>query len=715
MRIAAIYIPTNTFPHLFGENHTEYTINLGGKFCYSFQNKNSRIEISRISENKNFIKEFWGSDISLISCIAGKNAVGKSTILKALNHSIDSSSKKLIYIIETNNSEKIQLINETEYAITNNFGDKLDITNHKSFEPLYYSPTLDYDLVDTYSPISLINYFDDNFENYFLDSVSRNVSFLNDPIIENIKDVYYDFPSYNFIKVNVKKLRKSRIRTPYLESNFGNPHRGDALKNELTGEIIRLKDEKFWKENFTKDDIIKFHENSIRLLESESFTEQFDKLWNLDDYKHIDSTGYDYIHNSSDFIKNIEINILSYLLLGATFTQTGIGGGIDFSKINDTTNFYDRINFFLEMYLVNEYKTLTNEIRNKLKGIKLEKSQEIVALIKKDKFQKLSGNDMIPIKERMIHYTESFEAILIFYKKLTKITESEFVRLNDGDLIFNINDYESKLLFDELIFNYKNILTIFPKCPINISLLDFSPNKKLSTGEKAILDFYSSLYHYIDTNKESEHLNHEFYLLLLDEPDLGFHPTWKKKFINAISKTLPIIFSKITPQKYDEEKRKYFPIRENPIIQIIFTTHDSLTLSDIPNQNIIYLDKYGNQSFIVEEKNRPQKSFGANITDLLKDSFFVQDGLIGDFAKEKIDFTIEWINSQKKIKEVLKTKYIIENEQYEQHKKIISIIDEHVIRMKLAEMLEELKGEKKLQEELIDKEIEYLQHKRSKL
>ena len=57
----------------------------------------------------------------------------------------------------------------------------------------------------------------------------------------------------------------------------------------------------------------------------------------------------------------------------------------------------------------------------------------------------------------------------------------------------------------------------------------------------------------------------------------------------------------------------------------------------------------------------------------------------------------------------------MDNGQYEFHKKIISIIDEHVLKLKLAEMLEELKGDKNIQEELIDKEIEYLQNKKRML
>lgn len=636
MRLAAIYIPKNTLPHLFGDNHNEYTLNLGGQNVYQFEENNNEIKLSIISANNNFIDNFWGSDISLISSIVGKNAVGKSSILRAMNHEIDSGSRKLIYLIETNKPDEFKIINETTYTISTNFKAKINEISKNLLQSLFYSPNLDFDLIDTFSPITLINYFDDNLENYFLDSISRNVTFLNDPLIEIIKKVYDDFPSYDLIKVNAKKLRKSKIRIPYLESNFGNPHRGDALKNELAGELMSLKDENYRKDGFTKEEMINSYERNIQLLDSESFTEQFNKLWDLEDYKFSDESGYDYIHNSSNFIKNIEINILSYLLLGAVFAKTGLGGGIDFSEIKNTKSFYERMNFFLEMYLVNEHEILTKEIKTKLKSIKLEDSEEIITLIKNYSFAKELGVDLKPIKDKMIKYIESFELIHKFYEKLIQFTTSNVMELNDGSLIFYIKNRESKLLFDELINNYKFILTVFPKCPIKISLFDFFPNKKLSTGEKAILDFYSSLYNHIDTSSQSKHLNYDYYLLLLDEPDLGFHPLWKKKFINAISKTLPIIFSKINPQKYDEVKKEYITTRENPIIQIIFSTHDPLTLSDIPNQNIVYLDKDGDSSFIVDEASRPNKSFGANITDLLADSFFVQDGLIGDFAKEKL-------------------------------------------------------------------------------
>ena len=709
MILACIYIPQNVLPHIFGKDHRGYTLNLGGRNNYSFSQNANEVILSIESSNKNFIANFWGNGMSLISSIVGKNAVGKSSILRALNHGIDPRSKKLIFLFEIENATEYIIVNESEISLSVNLSGIVKVLeNRTSIQTLYYSPSLDFELTDTFSPISLINYFDDNFENFFLDSVARNINFLNDPVIEEVKNIYEDFPSYNKIEITIKKLKKSRLRAPYLEANFGNPHRGDALKNELSGEILRLQNDSL-PNQYSKEEVIDLLERSIRVLESESFTEQFNYLWDMQEYKYSDESGYDYIHNSSDLIQNLEVNILSFLLLGATFARTGLGGGITFSEIAETSNFDERLDFMLEMYLVNEYKALTESIKIKLEGIRLIDSQNIIDIIQKDQFAQISGIQTQPIKEKMIRYTKSFNAISDFYRYIVQSMKLGLNKENKGSLLFNINNHEDKIMFDEFIYKYKFILKEFPKCPVEISLFDFSPDKKLSTGEKAILDLYSSLYDYIEKNKESAHTNYDYYLLLLDEPEIGFHPVWKKKFINAVSRTLPIIFSKINPTEYNVEMKKYLSKNAAPSLQILFTTHDPLTLSDIPNSNIVYIDKANNHSFVLDKKNKPRKSFGANITDLLADSFFINNGLIGDFARDKINTTIDWLNKQKKIKDDVQDDYLIDETAYEHHKKIIETIDEHVIKLKLAEMLEELKGEKRFREELIDREIAYLQ------
>ena len=81
-------------------------------------------------------------------------------------------------------------------------------------------------------------------------------------------------------------------------------------------------------------------------------------------------------------------------------------------------------------------------------------------------------------------------------------------------------------------------------------------------------------------------------------------------------------------------------------------------------------------------------------------------------VKEKIENTIEWINNN----------VILENRQIETfdqelvyHKKLISIIDEPIIRLKLSEMISELEDSVVFQKEIIAKEIESLQQKYDRL
>ena len=83
-------------------------------------------------------------------------------------------------------------------------------------------------------------------------------------------------------------------------------------------------------------------------------------------------------------------------------------------------------------------------------------------------------------------------------------------------------------------------------------LLNFRPNKNLSSGEKSMYDLFSTLHDYQfkldqgvieEYNRYSKRTSsNDNYLLLLDEADLGFHPQWKKRFIKSMIDILPIIF-----------------------------------------------------------------------------------------------------------------------------------------------------------------------------
>jgi len=138
---------------------------------------------------------------------------------------------------------------------------------------------------------------------------------------------------------------------------------------------------------------------------------------------------------------------------------------------------------------------------------------------------------------------------------------------------------------------------------------------QLSNGEKTIFGQLLSLYSNIFNQTQNK-------LILFDEPDLSLHPNWQKRYISEVMNLF----------------------KQNTInIHFIFTTHSPFLLSDIPKQNIIFLDtdEAGNCQ-VVDGLKEKKQTFGANIHTLLSDSFFMADGLMGEFAKSKINEIIEF-------------------------------------------------------------------------
>lgn len=243
-----------------------------------------------------------------------------------------------------------------------------------------------------------------------------------------------------------------------------------------------------------------------------------------------------------------------------------------------------------------------------------------------------------------------FELFNVFFKTLAELKKNnENILIEHGSKIGL--DFESAIkildLYEKVYLRLDELLELD-----NHQFLRFSPNIIISSGEEMILNLISLLY----VNKEKDTNVNLPKILFLDEADLGLHPKWKKMFINTLIKVLPKIFIGMR-------------------MQIIFTTHDPLTLSDIPNANIVYLKKENDKTLVLDDDNKPKKSFGANITDLLGDSFFIDNGLVGDFSKQKINEVIDWLITENRN---------LENKEY--NRKIIDIIDEPLVKYKLKEM-----------------------------
>lgn len=159
----------------------------------------------------------------------------------------------------------------------------------------------------------------------------------------------------------------------------------------------------------------------------------------------------------------------------------------------------------------------------------------------------------------------------------------------------------------------------------------------LSSGEKQqIFNISSILYHLdnldsasIDKSNESRILYHHVNVVL-EEIELYYHPEMQQQFVEYLIKGIDqMILEHING------------------IHVMIVTHSPYVLSDIPRSNVLALKK---------DEEKPVKglrTFGANIHDMLKDSFFLQGGSIGNFAQWEVGHLMavmkvyKWIDEEK--------------------------------------------------------------------
>lgn len=174
----------------------------------------------------------------------------------------------------------------------------------------------------------------------------------------------------------------------------------------------------------------------------------------------------------------------------------------------------------------------------------------------------------------------------------------------------------------------------------------------ISSGHSAYLDMCSR----INSAKKSGEIHRkENVILLIDEGDIYLHPEKQLAYMNNLLKLLQILY----------KKKK---------VQLIITSNSPFIISDIQSSNILYLEKQN--GIIKVSKSAITNTFASNVNVLLLDSFFVENGLIGEYARKKIDSILQDLLNG----ELSEEKYLhIEN--------IIKIIGEPVIRRKLETML----------------------------
>lgn len=272
----------------------------------------------------------------------------------------------------------------------------------------------------------------------------------------------------------------------------------------------------------------------------------------------------------------------------------------------------------------------------------------------------------------------------------TELSGDSYLDFDELSLKFSVSTKDSDW-FTDFIQKYRYI------CNPDY-FLDFQWG--LSSGEYNLLSMFSSLYYIFDadyTNKkngdyriwnlESESFHNEktacdSVVLMVDEADLSYHPEWQRQYISILTAFLPRIYPKGCCQN----------------IQVILSTHSPLLLGDVPQQNVIYLrcGGEGNHENVINRAG--EGTFGQNIHLLFKDSFFLEQGTIGEFARKKINEAYKalidmenelpalrqnrglWAERRHMFRSALKNYY----------GKLANVIGEPLIRRKMTEKIDSL-------------------------
>ncbi len=150
-------------------------------------------------------------------------------------------------------------------------------------------------------------------------------------------------------------------------------------------------------------------------------------------------------------------------------------------------------------------------------------------------------------------------------------------------------------------------------------------NTILSSGEQELLNLLSRLYFSITQQPKQIANKQSPSLLLLDEAEIGYHPEWQRKYVNLLLQFL--------------NNTNY--VSPSDQFQIVITSHSPIILSDLPLCCVNILQKNNNGDTVVREGEA--ETFGENVFNLYRRAFVMTDGLIGSFAKQKLESLVQRI------------------------------------------------------------------------
>ncbi|WP_156308929.1 AAA family ATPase [Sphingobacterium endophyticum] len=210
----------------------------------------------------------------------------------------------------------------------------------------------------------------------------------------------------------------------------------------------------------------------------------------------------------------------------------------------------------------------------------------------------------------------------------------------------------------------------------------------LSSGEQHLMNSMLTIAYHIynlqSVTEDSGLIKFNNINLIFDELELYLHPEYQRQYISNLINLLNRI----------ADVTNYKEINYN----ILMVSHSPFILSDIPSENVLKLENGES------EPNDLINSFAANIYDLLKDEFFLENGTIGAYAQHYINNLIEDIDKLKSDSTIEKISNL---------RKRIKIIGEELIKQGLEDLLVENIDYKEYQIKILQQRIDELNSKNS--
>lgn len=650
-------------------------LNFGSRYVYSLK-KDELI----IKKNDNYIEDFFGNSIENITAIVGKNASGKSTVIKflmwnfiemsRLSGKTNLDNQKFVFIVYDEkvkksycifggfevflNSKTLQVelleINK-DYKKINNIIDKLDIS--------YISPIVDMDQ----------NYPQNNSENKNFKNLSLKLRIQEEGYqVRNTIDNYFLSNTVEDERFGYRNL--DRVWNKYVfevletfnKEDFSNEFNVNDIDIKFPKKIIMQPLHVYYNLN-TNSSLFDMNENNIMRIDkidTENCIEEEKVIYGL----------IKKLLESNEFNNGIVAEYL-LIIIDTFFGDLNRNFGKQFMDyiIGEYSSIKGSINFKEENLLEND----TNEIVEKII-----KYMELVGrILDKGKDEVTENNiktySLVGVKTRSNlksgkKYFELYQhTIAEIFKLINEMLDKNILE-KDGiekiDINSKTNDLKGKsysigdrtaylnLEKAEAIIYAKKFIELFDMLPVK-KVLNIVRFENICSGETAKLMLFSDIIRSIDLGKEGSTQ------IYIDEGETYFHPEWKRTYLYEIIEFI----------------NSYLKDKKDKKVQLIIATNSPYCISDLPNNNIIALD-----NGIIKDVD---VNFAGNIHNLLKNSMFMKN-TIGEFSKRKIQeiikFMMEYENTNNQIGKF---------DLYEKKKEIeyiIEIIGEPVIKRKLEEL-----------------------------